>query len=88
MRDDKYIERGYRPQLGSLSSCLESLFYEHTESIDTWSHLLSGLYALLLSTQVMLSPSQDELGRAVGNKAVRLLYSWETSVCLIISVMF
>ena len=48
MQWDPYIRHGYRAQLNSFTECFRLLFHLHNESVNTWSHMLPGLYFLIL----------------------------------------
>jgi len=42
-RDNPAILSGYRPETGSYSASIASLFYLHNESVNIWSHLLGSI---------------------------------------------
>jgi adiponectin receptor len=47
MRDNHYIQTGYRPQSNSYRKSASSITYLHNESVNIWTHLLgAGLAAI------------------------------------------
>ncbi|KAK0643908.1 hypothetical protein B0T16DRAFT_392359 [Cercophora newfieldiana] len=42
MQKEAHILRGYRPEFRSFRRCYHSLFYIHNETVNIWSHLLTG----------------------------------------------
>lgn len=47
--DNKYILSGYRPLTASVRSCLQSWFHLHNQSVNIFTHLFPGLFALILN---------------------------------------
>ena len=86
MQWDPYIQRGYRTQLNSFKRCFWSLFYLHNESINTWSHVLAGIYflAVLLATDYWIA----QLGLNVPLPDIIAIQTYVagTAGCLIFSV--
>lgn len=86
MQWDPYIRHGYRTQLNSFPKCFWLLFYLHNESINTWSHILPGIYflALLLAIDhwALQFPFQVPLPDLFAIQA----YVAGTAGCLIFSV--
>lgn len=52
MRDNHYIQRGYRPQSNSYRKSASSIGYLHNESVNIWTHLIGA--ALAAVTAVVL----------------------------------
>lgn len=86
MQWDPFIQRGYRTQLNSFKRCFWSLFYLHNESINTWSHVLAGIYflAVLLATDYWIA----QLGLKVPLSDILAIQTYVagTAGCLIFSV--
>lgn len=47
-KDNEYIHAGYVKETNSFTDCINSLFYLHNESVNIYSHLLPGLFCLVL----------------------------------------
>ena len=45
MRDNHYIQTGYRPQSNSYKKSAYSITYLHNESVNIWTHLLGAALA-------------------------------------------
>jgi adiponectin receptor len=88
MQWDTYILHGYRAQLNSFERCFWSLFYLHNESVNTWSHLVSGLYFLILLLAIDYWITQVPLEVPVVDIVAIQTYVAGTAGCLIFSVSF
>lgn len=86
MRVDPHIRRGYRSQQNSFSACLRSLTYPHNELMNTWSHLLPGLYFCLLLVGADYWMIHTEADIPLHDKFVLQLYIAGTAGCLLLSV--
>ncbi|KAI1347663.1 hemolysin-III channel protein-like protein Izh2 [Xylaria sp. FL0043] len=53
MRESPFIERAYRKQQDSFIGCFQSLCYLHNELVNIWSHLIVGVFFLILALWVM-----------------------------------
>lgn len=45
MRDNQYIQRGYRPESNSYGTSVASIGYLHNESVNIWTHLIGAVAA-------------------------------------------
>ena len=45
MRDNQYVQTGYRPVSNSYSKSAGSIIYLHNESVNIWSHLIGAALA-------------------------------------------
>ncbi|KAA8642799.1 hemolysin-III family protein [Aspergillus tanneri] len=88
MQWDPYIVHGYRPQLGSFEDCFWSLFYLHNEFINTWSHLLPGLYFMALLVMAEYWISYVPLDVAFSDILAIQMYMAGSAGCLIFSAAF
>ncbi|KAB8072368.1 hemolysin-III related-domain-containing protein [Aspergillus leporis] len=86
MQWDTYILHGYRAQLNSFERCFWSLFYLHNESVNTWSHLVPGLYFLILLLAIDYWITQVPLEVPVVDIVAIQTYVAGTAGCLIFSV--
>ncbi|KAE8354429.1 HlyIII-domain-containing protein [Aspergillus coremiiformis] len=88
MQWDPYILHGYRAQLDSFERCFWSLFYLHNESINTWSHMLPGLYFLTVLLAIDYWITQLPLEVPVADILAIQTYVAGTAGCLIFSAAF
>lgn len=86
MQLDPYIMYWYRPQLDSFEECFWSLFYLHNESINTWSHLLPGVYFIALLVMVEYWVSHLPFDVTLTDVLAIQTYIAGTAGCLIFSV--
>jgi adiponectin receptor len=63
MKDNHYIQDGYRPPLGSMSACWWSVLRLHTETGNIWTHLIGFVLFFLLwaSHMIKLEHLTDQL---------------------------
>lgn len=47
MRDNHYIQTGYRPQSNSYQKSFSSIGYLHNESVNIWTHLIGAALSLI-----------------------------------------
>ena len=60
-QDNEFIRGGYRPELYSLSLCLNSVLRVHNETANIWTHLVgSALFAALIAVYFSLGQFEDE----------------------------
>lgn len=60
MQDNEYLRNGYRPPLGCFRACFWSIFRQHTETVNIWTHLLACMFFLgLLFFDVLFFWSQN-----------------------------
>ncbi|KAF7181249.1 hypothetical protein CNMCM7691_000467 [Aspergillus felis] len=88
MQWDPYILRGYRAQLDSYEQCFWSLFYLHNESVNTWSHMIPGMYFLTLLLAIDYWIIQLPLEVPVIDILAIQTYVAGTAGCLIFSAAF
>lgn len=88
MQSDPYILHGYRGQLDSYGQCFWSLFYLHNESVNTWSHIIPGMYFLTLLLAIDYWIIQLPLEVPVMDILAIQTYVAGTAGCLIFSVSF
>jgi adiponectin receptor len=89
MQDNALITDAYRPPLYSYKLCLRSLFFQHNESVNIWSHLLGLILFVVIgifSWFVFLAPLQPNLGP--GDIAVFYVFILGAMVCLGMSSSF
>jgi adiponectin receptor len=81
MRDNDYIETGYRPHLESMRACiLSTVMYLHNETVNIWTHLLGFLFYLRLLLRLLPSvfshsalPFLPQIAAPVDLHSLRLL---------------
>lgn len=49
MRDNQYIQAGYRPQSNSYSKSASSITYLHNESVNIWTHLIGAALSMIVA---------------------------------------
>ncbi|CAO3678858.1 unnamed protein product [Umbelopsis ramanniana] len=89
MQDNAFITDAYRPPLFSYKHCLKSLFYQHNESVNIWSHLLGVILFIIIgifSWFVFLAPLRPVLGSA--DIAVFYIFILGAMVCMSMSSSF
>ncbi|OJJ96373.1 hypothetical protein ASPACDRAFT_34852 [Aspergillus aculeatus ATCC 16872] len=88
MQWDPYIKHGYRAQLNSFRRCFWSLFHLHNESVNTWSHILPGVYFLviLLAIDYWIAPLPFEV--PLSDILAVQTYVAGTAGCLVFSATF
>jgi adiponectin receptor len=50
LADNEFLLDGHRPELNSISECLKSMFFMHTETWNIWTHFAGKLWCFLFST--------------------------------------
>ncbi|KAL3482072.1 hemolysin-III related-domain-containing protein [Aspergillus californicus] len=88
MQRDPYITQGYRRQSNSYQKCFWSLFYLHNESVNTWSHILPGLYFLVLLFAIDHWALQIPFHAPLSDIFAIQAYVTGTAGCLIFSAAF
>jgi len=91
MQKDVHITHGYRSQTNSFRRCCHSLWYLHNESVNIWSHLLTGFcFLALLAGSIALPPSLwwpfDFASGGSNDLWALRVYLLGTTVCLFFSV--
>ena len=90
MQLDAYIKHGYRRQLHTIGHCFSSLFYQHNELVNAWSHLLPAfayLYILLRADYTFLTlDNGSNIGVKTGEQLMVYLYVASSATCLLWSV--
>lgn len=86
MQTDPHIKYGYRQELRGFAKCFWSLFYVHNEFVNTWSHLLPGVFflALFLGTGYSILYGTAEFSKI--DHLVIQIYVAGTAACLLLSV--
>ncbi|PWY93122.1 HlyIII-domain-containing protein [Aspergillus sclerotioniger CBS 115572] len=88
MQWDPYIQHGYRTQLNSFRQCFWSLFYMHNESINTWSHILPGIYFLMILLAIDYWIAQLPFKVPLSDMLAIQTYVAGTAGCLVFSATF
>lgn len=88
MRHDVYITRGYRRSQNSFRGCFDSLWYIHNETVNVWSHLLTG--ALFLTLFIWSNIPALHGGYAISFTDLWALqtYLLGATLCLVFSVSY
>ena len=86
MQKDVYITRGYRPEKNSFRGCYDSLWYLHNQTVNVWSHLLTGIFILLLFLWSSLPVLHGEYVFSAGDLWALQSYLLGAIACLFFSV--
>jgi hypothetical protein len=87
MQKEAHILRGYRPEFKSFRRCYHSLWYIHNETVNTWSHLLTGSGFLLFLAWTGLPEFRGQFNCTDGELRALQVYLLGTSLCLYFSVI-
>jgi len=86
MQKEAHILRGYRPELKSLRQCYHSLWYIHNETVNIWSHLLTGTAFLAFFVWTLLPELHGGYTFSAGDLRTFQFYLLGTTLCLYLSV--
>ncbi|TEY85322.1 hypothetical protein BOTCAL_0014g00520 [Botryotinia calthae] len=88
MQKDAHITRGYRTGTKSFRACFHSLWYLHNESVDTWSHLISGTAFLAMLLWSFLPALHGQSDTPAGPLHAARCQLVATTICLYLSAFY
>jgi adiponectin receptor len=86
MQKEAHILRGYRPEFKSFRRCYHSLWYIHNETVNVWSHLLTGTAFFVLLLWTALPEFLGGFSFDGGDIRALQFYLLGTTLCLYCSV--
>jgi adiponectin receptor len=88
MQKDVYITHGYRLEENSFHGCYRSLWYLHNETVNVWSHLLTGIFFLSLFLWSALPVLHSGYTFSAGDLLALQSYLVGAIICLFFSVSY
>ena len=86
MQQDPLIIRAYRKQQDSFLKCFNSLWYIHNETVNTWSHLGTGLCFLVMSVWASFPSLHGGFTFATSDIRALQIYLVGATLCCMFSV--
>ena len=88
MKDNHYIQTGYRPVSNSYSTSASSITYLHNESVNIWTHLLGAILAVI-SALVMYTSIRPRFAKATNEDVLAFsCFFLGAAVCLGMSATY
>jgi len=90
MRDNDFIEFGYRPELNSFSECFKSVFRIHTETGNIWTHLIGFIAFITVTIMFYVKPLCEfcNVDINLSEKLIFLFFFISAILCLGLSSLF
>jgi hypothetical protein len=87
-QDNVHIHHGYRPISNSVSACLRSCTYRHTETFNVWSHLIPCILFIILEGVISYYLSSRYPKLILKDHVIFAFFLLCASLCLGISAIF